>query len=432
MKRFVLVSLLAVGALFVSAVWRACSHPSIRVQTFNSGSGAQRFSGTISFGSSSGPIGLAVPPGLGAIVMGGSPRPTRAELSEEEKRGLDERLLAVREKYGLPAMSAALVLGGKVVWADAVGVRKLGSSEPALPDDSFQIGSITKPLTATLLAVLVEKRIMRWDMTMGEVFPELADSILPEYRALTVTQHLAHLNGMSGVPADEGSDEYMRITPDLMGRRYEWVKASVKEAPVVPVGTFRYGGGTIMAAAMAERLTHTPYETLMKTYVFQPLGMEHCGFGNMSEADRVTGPWEHQWHPDGTIAPIDPIPGYDEMPHAPAGRNVHCSASDMARWMIALMPGTSPALLREETLRQLRAPVPGSPATGGGWFPMPLPWADGAGLTHNGDNGKNYADAAFAPLRQAAYIVMTNVSTKDKEKAAGEMAQELQRVISSK
>lgn len=92
---------------------------------------------------------------------------------------LRDQLEAIRTKHHLPALAASMVVDGKIVAASAVGVRKWGATVKATRDDAFHLGSVAKPITATMIARLVEQRKIRWDTTLTEMFPELIATVSP-------------------------------------------------------------------------------------------------------------------------------------------------------------------------------------------------------------------------------------------------------------
>ena len=104
----------------------------------------------------------------------------------------------LREKHDLPALAAAVILDGRTYALGVVGVRKSGTDVNALPADPFHMGSCTKAMTATLIAMLVEQGKLRWDTTIAEIFPELAGDMDPTYRNVTVDHLLAHRSGLPG------------------------------------------------------------------------------------------------------------------------------------------------------------------------------------------------------------------------------------------
>ena len=154
--------------------------------------------------------------------------PTRDAVDDPE--WLRTRLEKVRRRYDLPDLGAAIVIEDKVVAASVVGVRKYGTQIAAERDDPFHVGSITKVMTATLIGMLVDDGILRWDMTMEEMFPELIATMQPGYRKVTVLQLLSHTGGFPYEP----SIPIGAITAqgrNAVERRYAYVKAAIIDPP---------------------------------------------------------------------------------------------------------------------------------------------------------------------------------------------------------
>ena len=99
---------------------------------------------------------------------------------------LDPTLLPYLDRYGLPALAAAVVERGHITAAGAVGTRRAGTVTPVTLDDRFHIGSDTKAMTALLAAMLVEAGALRWDSTVAAVFPELAGTMDAGLRRVTL------------------------------------------------------------------------------------------------------------------------------------------------------------------------------------------------------------------------------------------------------
>src|SRR5688572_8492772 len=78
-----------------------------------------------------------------------------------------------RNRHGLPGIAAAVFSPERMLGVGAAGVRKVGSSPPLLYTDKLQIASITKTMTATITAQLVETGRLSWERTLAEAYPEL-------------------------------------------------------------------------------------------------------------------------------------------------------------------------------------------------------------------------------------------------------------------
>src|SRR5215470_14160319 len=68
------------------------------------------------------------------------------------------------ERFG---MAAAVLRGERIIAQGVAGVRKRGSAERVTLDDRFHLGSCTKAMTATLVAMLVEEGKLNWTTTLG-------------------------------------------------------------------------------------------------------------------------------------------------------------------------------------------------------------------------------------------------------------------------
>jgi CubicO group peptidase (beta-lactamase class C family) len=101
---------------------------------------------------------------------------SRAKSQEVSPVNLESDFEAIRKKYQLPALAGAVVRSAGISDLTVVGVRKLGTEARATKDDLWHLGSDTKMMTAVLAARLVEAGQLKWDSTLGDVFPKVRDS----------------------------------------------------------------------------------------------------------------------------------------------------------------------------------------------------------------------------------------------------------------
>lgn len=342
--------------------------------------------------------------------------PGNSESAAAELDDLAARLKPIREQYHLPCLAAIVVSQGKVVAQGVAGTRKAGSDVAARVTDKFHAGSLTKSMTSTLAAMLVEQGIITWRTTLGEVFPDLASRMHPDFRNVTLEQLLIH---RGGVPTDLLPDglwtKLWHHQGAPMEQRLTLLEAVAAKPPVARPGTeFHYSnGGYAIAGAMLEKAAGKPWEALMQEYVFQPLGMESAGFGAPATTGRIDQPWGHRFE-DGVPIPVEPGPGADNPSAiAPAG-TVHCSLMDMARYVAfhleaGKQSSGQPKLLTEASLKKLHTPVFPEDEYAFGWVVVDRGWGGGKVLHHTGSNTMNYMNVWAAPLKQFAVIVATNV-----------------------
>lgn len=335
----------------------------------------------------------------------------------------------VAAKYGVPGLSASVIMG-KQVLTGAAGVTAAGSATAVKVSDRFGNGSTTKAMTATLAGILVDRGKLKWDTKIVDVFPELRNSMRPEYLNVTIENLLQH---RGGIIADEDASESLAdavasYSGDLKKSRLAIAPEILKEQPPVPVGTFRYSNGAfVLAAAMMERITGRDYEALMQRFVFDPMGMKSATFHPERLGNR--GPLGHT--PDGT-----PIPNNSPLYNVyggpilfPAGASLRMNVADWSKF-IRMQTGQTVngvRLIRPETLSRLHKPGAGPAVVDGfpdigyamGWetFAAGAFGRDaslGASIVHNGSDGFWFAKVEAFPDLDFAIAIMAN-ATLDKD-----------------
>jgi CubicO group peptidase (beta-lactamase class C family) len=336
---------------------------------------------------------------------------------------LQTELGRVREKRNLPAVAACVVIGDRVVAASAVGVRKQGEETPVTRDDRFHIGSIAKPMTATLTGILADRKLIQFDTTLEKMFPEIQPDMRTEYRKVTLSQLLGHVSGMPYQPRTSERDTDAR-GKTLADKRYEYVKAALADEPAAAAGKqFIYGGGSIIVASYLERTTRQPFEELMSEHLFKRLGMRSAAFGSTATApDQVDGPWEHDVV-EGKPKAIPPDPAQAAQTRSPAGRNVVCTVADLGRFASATLLASQKKgqLLTLETAAAILTPVPPGHHTPAWGYAERVDWARGPVFWHSGSNLRNFALVHIVPGENYAICVMTNVGGKNAETACNEL-----------
>ena len=110
---------------------------------------------------------------------------------------LTELMEWARGAQNAPALAAVVIRRGQVVERGAVGLRSADSSVRVTLTDQWHIGSITKSMTSTLAALLVEDGLITWDTRPIDVWPQMASRIHAGFRDITLRQLLSHSSGMN-------------------------------------------------------------------------------------------------------------------------------------------------------------------------------------------------------------------------------------------
>jgi CubicO group peptidase (beta-lactamase class C family) len=319
---------------------------------------------------------------------------------------------SIRASYSLPALAAATVHKGKVMEMGAIGHRAVGYPEQVTENDLWHMGSLTKAMTATLVAVLVERGVVSWDTTVGQVLPDLVGSIREEFVDVRLEELLYHTAGleqnMSKAPS--WSSLFTDQSPIIEQRR-RFAAELLALPPGSERGTYSYtNAGYIVAGAMLEEITGESWETLVRREVFDPLGMSSTGFGAPGSPGSRDHPLGHNGSA-GNYQPVAPGP-YADNPAAlgPAG-TVHTTLADYSKFMIEHLAGAvgQGQLVSAQSFEKLHTPAPGSNYAMG-WVAIQRSWANGRVLTHNGSNLKWYAVVWLAPERDVGFFAVTNAA----------------------
>jgi CubicO group peptidase (beta-lactamase class C family) len=351
---------------------------------------------------------------------------TSHEAANTASHGIGGLLEPIRQRYGLPAMAAAVILDGRTIVWDATGVRKAGSDVKVTPNDKFHIGSCTKAMTATLIAMLVERGKLRWDITLSSALPDMADEMHPDYRNVTLSHLLDHRGGLPSKhrswPEGKSFTDMHNLPGSTMEQRLTYARMILHQEPEAKPGTtYIYSNaGYSVAGVVAEQAMKRPWESLMRTMLFEPLGMRTAGFGAMGTPGKIDQPWQHIIKDDKLVA-VEPGRLSDNPAVLGPGGTVHCSIRDWAKFVIEHLKGARDAggLLKGETFELLHTPGFGGDYASG-WIVTKRDWGGGKVLTHTGSNNISFAVVWMAPKRDFAVLVASNQGGGDVAKACDE------------
>jgi D-alanyl-D-alanine-carboxypeptidase/D-alanyl-D-alanine-endopeptidase len=183
-----------------------------------------------------------------------------------------QQLLAARVA---PAPGLGIVVG--VVDHGKTAVYKAGATGNAVPLDErtvFEIGSVTKTFTGTILASMVRDGSVRLDDPVAKYLPESVHVPRRNGKVITLLNLATQHSGLPRVPSnlDVGSpDPYATYTTQKLYAFLNGYKLTRD-----PGESFEYSnlGVGLLGVALANR-AHTSYEDLLRQRVLGPLGMDH-------------------------------------------------------------------------------------------------------------------------------------------------------------
>ena len=359
---------------------------------------APRDSGTTVDDAGAAPDGGAPPDAAGGLDSGVWPDAATPDSGVDlvaEDRWLDATLGGIRSAAGLPALGAVVVRRDGRRALAATGLRSVGGGASVRTGDRWQMGSITKTLTAQLIDRLAQGGLLTWDTRLGDLYPALPMSAgMPD---VTLRELAEHRSGLIRDPSSSWVPPEAGLT--LAERR----QALLREALLTELGDKRYSYSNLgyhLLGAVAETVTGQPWEDALRARVGDLVSMPSMVYGEPL-AWAVDEPSPHVYA-GGAYVAVAPRSGdvvYDTL--APAG-HVSTDLEDFGRYLSASLAGAAGAggPFRPEAFAGATKAVT--------WFITPSPGGLGSRLEHNGSNGRNYAVAELLPAADLAYVVVTN------------------------
>ncbi|GBF58228.1 D-alanyl-D-alanine carboxypeptidase [Candidatus Phycosocius bacilliformis] len=336
---------------------------------------------------------------LERLSPGQEPKPTESKPFAD----LALAVLETRVTAKMPALTAGFIAmrdGQNMRRTETKGVCVMGQDQEAKAEMAWHIGSISKSMTATLVARLVARGLLAWDLPLKQAFATLAPDMLPAYRDRTLFDLMT---GQTGMPTNLGPfDMLAQAAADSPHEgRKSWVAKALAMTP--EKGWVYPNNGYVLAGAVCEAVTGKTYETLMAEEVFGPLKMTTAGFGPPGQGN----PQGHRKALiGGKLIGVGTGSGADNPASmAPAG-GIHLSLPDLLTYGLAHSRGHAGEMsdyLPTQMWRFLHTPPEGADYALG-W----LKQQDGT-LWHNGSNTYWLAELAFDPGLPAAWASLTNV-----------------------
>jgi CubicO group peptidase (beta-lactamase class C family) len=279
--------------------------------------------------------------------------------------------------------AVGLVARGDRVEVQVAGSADVDGTSPMVRDSIFRIASITKPITAAAVMMLVEDGRIALDDPVGQWLPELAspavvrtpagpvDDVVPAARPITVVDLLTFRAGY-GFPSDfslpaiqllfNEVQKYV-LHPRLAAAPDEWM-AALSRIPLLyqPGDAWLYNTCSDILGVLIARVSGRPLPEFLAERLFEPLGMVDTGFAvPAGKLDRFTG--YYRTDPAGGLELLDAPDGqWSSLPVFASGAGGLVSTVDdwhsFARMLLA--NGTrdghrllSPASVRQMTTDQL-------------------------------------------------------------------------------
>jgi D-alanyl-D-alanine carboxypeptidase len=296
---------------------------------------------------------------------------------------LDNVLDSMHTYINNKSLSASIQLPSEAIWARASGISSVVPFANVTTADSYQIGSITKTLTAGCVLHLIDQGLLGLDDSLHQWI----DTITYVNPDITIRQLLRHQTGLYNYVANPSFEPTLYSDMDSVWTPEAVVTTFIQPPPGVPGGAFSYCNTNYMLLAMViESVTGNPYYTEIRNRFLTPLGLPNLAIPSM---EPFSSPVAHVWldmDGDGTTDDAHSFffnyLSYNSA--AGAAGAYYGTPSELTQWMRSYMREEfhTPSIMAEA---KTTIPASGMPIIGYGLGMMKKSFAGYIGLGHGGD-----------------------------------------------
>jgi CubicO group peptidase (beta-lactamase class C family) len=185
---------------------------------------------------------------------------------------IDARMEGFVAGHQISGAVTALATKGRIVHLNAVGKADIENGRVMKTDSLFRIASMTKPITATAMMILLDEGKLSIDDPLEKFIPSFKGQKLKDgrsVRAVTIRDVLTHTAGLSRPPSGDFLTKSLKEIVDDIGR-----------APLAfePGSKWQYSSGLNIAARMIEVVSGETYADFLNHRIFKSLGMQDTTF----------------------------------------------------------------------------------------------------------------------------------------------------------
>jgi CubicO group peptidase (beta-lactamase class C family) len=313
-------------------------------------------------------------PGGGSDASGANdagPPPPKPVVVQKDIDKVDKAITDYMQKYSVPAVSLAIAHDEKLVYVKAYGTNGSSDSTPVTKNSLFRIASISKPITATGILLLVQRgQLSLDDKVFGSsgLLSEFSSSNLAGFSDITVSHLLHHTSG--NWPNDSNDpmwEEPALSGPDLL----QWTLDNYPDRG--KRGTYAYSNfGFFVLGRVIEKVSGQKYEDFIREQVLTPSGISDMTIGG--------GPVSQRKPNEVAYAADHGDPYEINVSRMDANAGWLATATDLVRFMVRVDRFAKvPDLLSSATEATMITPSAGNAYYACGWHVNEIDsqWHDG-------------------------------------------------------
>lgn len=321
-----------------------------------------------------------------------------------------DRLDSIVTRYAnLQRFNGAVLVakGGTVLLDKGYGYRNVADKIPNDAGSIFQLGSITKQFTTTVMLLLQQEGKLNVKDKLSKYFPQF-----PKADSITIEQLMLHISGIYNYT----NDKIFMATEVSKPSNREKMMTLFKDKPFdfSPGKGWNYSNsGYSMLGYIIEKAAKMPYELAVRKYIFTPLGMTHSGFDftHLKSPEKTTGYFKIEGR-NAIVAPI-----VDSSVSYSAGA-IYSTVGDLYKWHQALEQYTVLSKAEQE-----KAYTPVKNNYGYGWV---IDSVDGKRRVGHGGGIHGYiTNFVRIPEDDICIVLLSNASDKSLEEMTDKIIKQL-------
>jgi D-alanyl-D-alanine carboxypeptidase len=317
---------------------------------------------------------------------------------------IDQNVTAFMKMYSVPALSIAITLNDKLVYAKAYGQSDVEANQTATTNNLYRVASLSKQITSAVIMKLMDQgkismsdKVFGPGAILGTTYGTLPYG--PGITDITIGELLHHTEG--GWP-DNNTDP-MLTNPSLTSQQIvTWGLDNVPllTAPGTPTSYYYSHFGYCILGRVIEKITGLTYIQAAQSLILQPSGITDMQIAGNTLNDRVAN--EVKYYDANNYAYTFNINRMD------ATEGWIASATDLARFLVHVDGLSSETILSPNALTVMSTGSVANPNYACGWEINMYNW-----YHHGNLPGTGTSQAITTQSGNFNYVILTNTNNSD-------------------
>lgn len=312
-------------------------------------------------------------------------------------------LMRAYHSYNMFDGAVLVAENGKIIYKEAFGQANREWNIPNTTDTKFMIGSVSKPLTAMLTLIQVQKGLIHLDKTVADYLPEFNNK---PAGIVTIRQLLSHTSGIPNY--DIMKDFFPHISRQYF-ERDDYIKIYIDSAlAFTPGSKYNYSSwGYFTLGHIVEKVTGRSYAAAMKNDVYDKLGMKNSGsyYHTQVVNKRATG---YDYSPGGYLSA-----DFRDQSNTMGTGDIYSTVEDLFKFHLGI---TNHTILNKELTDAMLAPGIKPADYGFGWFNKNFKYTNTDSIAVNFHLGMTEGFISFflrIPSTNSMVVILCNSSPTD-------------------